>query len=71
MKNFVKAIDLNGRGFLRLKDKFPRIRNAIIKEVIFVGPQIREITKACLMKCLSETEIKAWKAFKAVTTSFL
>jgi hypothetical protein len=45
MKNFVKAIDHNGQGFLYLQRKFPRNSDAKIKEGIFIGPQIRELMK--------------------------
>jgi hypothetical protein len=45
MKNFVKATDKNGAGFMHLKHKFPRLGYAKIKEGIFVGHQIRELIK--------------------------
>jgi hypothetical protein len=45
MKNFVKAMDKNGDGFLFLKLKFPKLSDAKIKEGIFVGPQIRTLLK--------------------------
>jgi hypothetical protein len=35
--------DKNGAGFMYLKHKFTRLRDAKIKEELFVGPQIREI----------------------------
>jgi hypothetical protein len=44
MKNF-EAMDKNGTGFTYLKRKYPRLRDAKIKEGIFVGPQIRELMK--------------------------
>lgn len=43
MKYFVKAKD--GEGFKYLKQIFPKISNAKIKEGIFVGPQIRKLQK--------------------------
>jgi hypothetical protein len=45
IKHFIKAMDKNGSGFLYLKEKFPKIRDAKIKEGIFVGPQIRQKMK--------------------------
>jgi hypothetical protein len=45
MKNFVKAMDKNSAGFMYLKHKFLRIRDANIKEGIFVGPQVRDLIK--------------------------
>jgi hypothetical protein len=32
MKNFVKAMDKNGAGFMYLKHKFPRLSDDKIKE---------------------------------------
>lgn len=43
MKNYVKAMNRNGESFRYLVQTFPRIHDAEIKEVIFVGPQINEI----------------------------
>lgn len=72
MKNFVKAMDRNGRGFLYLKQKFPRISEAKIKEGIFVGPQIRKImTDELFDNVLNEAELRAWSAFKSVVANFL
>jgi hypothetical protein len=45
IKNFVKAMDHDGQGFLYLQRKFARISDAKIKEGIFIGPQIRELMK--------------------------
>jgi len=41
MKNFVKAMNKEGAGFCYLRQMFPRISDAKVKEGIFVGPQIR------------------------------
>ena len=45
MKNFVKALDKDGKAFQYLCTKFPKISDAKIKEGIFVGPQIREVLR--------------------------
>ena len=37
-KNFVKALKPDGEGFGYLKQLFPKITDAEIKEGIFVGP---------------------------------
>ena len=42
-KNFVKAINKGGAGFQYLKEKFPGVSDAKIKEGVFVGPQIRQL----------------------------
>ncbi|MGR0202203.1 hypothetical protein, partial [Klebsiella pneumoniae] len=67
MKNFVKALDKSGPGFLYLKAAFPRISDAKIKEGIFVGPQIRELMKhQDFEECLNGAEKSAWISFKNV-----
>ena len=38
-------MDRTGEGFAYLKNKFPRVSDAKIKEGIFVGPQIRELMR--------------------------
>jgi hypothetical protein len=43
IKNFDKARDKNTAGFMYLKNKFPKIRDAKIKKGVFGGPQIREL----------------------------
>ena len=43
IKNFVKAMDQNTAGFTYLKNMFPRISDAKIKEGKFVESQIREL----------------------------
>jgi len=43
MKNFVKAMDRTGSAFKYLAEKFPQLREAKIKEGVFMGPQIRRL----------------------------
>ena len=43
MKHFVKGMDKIGRGFEYLRNTFPNVGDAKIKESIFVGLQIREL----------------------------
>jgi len=38
MKKFVKGMDKTGRGFQYVKNKFPKVNDAKIKEGIFIGP---------------------------------
>jgi hypothetical protein len=47
-------MDKNGSGFLYLKEKFPKISDAKIKEGIFVGPQIRQIMKSIIKENLEK-----------------
>ena len=73
MKNFVRAMDLNGRGFLYLKEKFGNtFSEAKIKAGVFVGPQIREVMKdETFPTTQNPKELAAWRSFKAVTDNFL
>ena len=72
MKNFVKAINKNGTAFHYLRQKFPRLSEAKIKEGIFVGPQIRNLLKDEHFDTILEgKEKKAWDNFRLVTKNFL
>jgi len=42
-KDFVKGMDKTGCGFEYVRNKFPNVSDAKIKEGIFIGPQIREL----------------------------
>jgi len=44
-ENFSKALDQNFSGFHYLKEKFPRVSDSKVKEVIFVGPRIRALNR--------------------------
>jgi hypothetical protein len=71
IKSFVKAMDQNSAGFMHLKTKFPRISDAKIKEVVFVGPQIRDLIQHVKFEDqLREVEKATRKSFKNVTTNF-
>jgi len=39
MKNFVKGMDKTGRGLEYVRDKFPKVSDAKIRGVYFVGPR--------------------------------
>jgi hypothetical protein len=41
IKIFVKVIDKESEGFAYLRQKFPKIHEAKLKEGIFLGPQIK------------------------------
>lgn len=72
MKNFVKAMNKEGDGFLYLKSVFPKLSDAKLKEGIFVGPQIRQLMKDTNFdKKLNDKEFNAWVSLKAVITGFL
>jgi hypothetical protein len=42
-KKSVKGMDKIGRGFQYVRNKFPNVSDAKIKEGIFIGPKIREL----------------------------
>jgi len=39
----VKGMNNTGRGFEYVRNRFPNVSDAKIKEGIFIGPQIREL----------------------------
>lgn len=72
MKNFVKSLDKKGAGFLYLRQVFPKISDAKLKEGVFVGPQVRKLFKDTAFESnLNKTELAAWIAFKNLDKGFL
>ena len=72
MKNFVKAMDREGREFTFLQHKFSRIGLENLKAGIFDGPQIRKLMKDSMFDdALSAAELSAWCSLKSVIKSFL
>ena len=72
MKNFVKALQKNGKAVIFLKKKFPRVSEAKILAGIFDGPQIRELMKdPNFDKSLTPKEKRAWTALKSIIQNFL
>lgn len=72
MKNLVKAMDKNGAAFQYLRQKFPRLSEAKIKEGIFVGPQIRNLFKDENFDLVLEGKEKtAWNDFRLLANNFL
>jgi hypothetical protein len=72
MKNFVKAMNKHGKHFEYLREKFPKLSDAKLKEGIFIGLQIRGIIDDDVFEHLSpETEKSAWLTFEAVCLNFL
>jgi len=72
MKNFVKGVDKIGSGFEYLRNKFPDVSDAKIKEGMFIGPQIRELMQNKQFdEDLNETERNSWSSFKRICKDFL
>jgi len=59
-------MDQNSAGFMYLKNKFPRISDAKIKEGIFVWPQIRAFIQDIKYEDqLHDVEKAPWKSLKS------
>ena len=71
MKNFVKAVNKQGKGFEHLREKFPKLGDAKLKEGIFIEPQVREIINDLFVHMLTENEKSAWLTFTADCLNFL
>jgi hypothetical protein len=62
----------HGNGFEYLREKFPKLSEAKLKEGVFIEPQICEIINDDLFEhLLTETEKSAWLLFKVVCLHFL
>ncbi|XP_051153375.1 uncharacterized protein LOC127276771 [Leptopilina boulardi] len=72
IKQLVKGLNKEGKCFKYLFEKFPSLSDAKIKEGIFVGPDIRKLTKDTKFKSvMNEVERNTWKGFKDVCNGFL
>jgi len=72
MKNFVKGMDKTGRAFQYVRNEFPNVSDAKIKEGIFIGPQIMEMMQDKQFdEDLNEIERNAWLSFKRICKDFL
>ena len=72
MKNFVKAMDREGRSFTFLEQKFPRVSFEKLKAGNFDGLQIRELMKdSTFDDAMSATELSTWGSLKSVIANFL
>jgi len=71
MKNFVKTMNQEEAAFTYLREKFPRLSEAKLKEGIFIGPQIRDLIKdEYFDRLLQGDEKAAWDNFKFVVKGF-
>jgi len=69
--DFRKVIDKPGRGFEYVRNKFPNVSDAKMKEGIFVGTQIREPMQHIYFdEDVNETERNAWLSFKRIARTF-
>jgi len=68
MKNFVKGMDKTVRGLEYVRNNFPNMSDAKIKESIFIGLLIQDKQ---IDEELNETERNAWLSFKRICNDFL
>lgn len=72
MKQFVKALDKEGKCFNYIISAFPELSLAKIQAGIFDGPQIRRLLKdQNFIKSMKKIESNAWLSFVAVINNFL
>ena len=72
VKQFVKALDCEGEAFQEIRAMFPKSSDAKVNGGIFVGCQITTMFKSrTLEEKMTETERKAWQAFRGVVDGFL
>jgi hypothetical protein len=72
MKNFVKAMNQEEAAFTYLREKFPRLSEAKLRESTFTGPQIRDLIKdEYFYKLLQGEEKATWDSFKFMVKGFL
>ena len=71
-KQFVKALDFQSEAFLFIKQMFPELSEAKVKEGIFIGPQVRKLLHSEeFSNLLSGVQLAAWQSFKLVVENFL
>jgi hypothetical protein len=64
MKNFVKAMNKHGKRFEYLRNKFPKLNDAKLKEGIYIGSQIRGIINDDIFVHLLTGTVKSgWLTF--------
>jgi hypothetical protein len=64
-------VDQTGAGFMYLKNKFSGIRDAKIKEWVFVGPKINELIQDAKFKNqLTDVHKGSLEIIQNVTTNF-
>ena len=72
IKIFVKGINKEGQALRHLRNKFPKISDAKVKENIFIGPEIRQFMKdPAFDEDLKGQEKETWEALKRVICGYL
>ncbi|KAJ8665900.1 hypothetical protein QAD02_007562 [Eretmocerus hayati] len=72
VEHFIKAMNKTGAGVLFLREKFPRLSEAKLKEGVSIGPDIRILMfDSGFDAVLNEVELKSWKSVKNVINNYL
>ena len=72
IKQFVKALTLDGNVHTYLREKFVKLSDMKIKAGIFDGPQIRDLIKDDkFWEVMNPHEKYAWRAVKSIVVDFL
>ena len=72
MKQFVKALNKEFASFKYIQETFPYMSAEKVKEGVFVGTQIRKLTKNVqFLFTMTDVKKKAWLSFAEVVLKFL
>ena len=71
MKQFVKALNKENACFKYIREKLPNLNAENVKEDVFVGPQIRKLTKDLQFLSTMTNVEKTWLSFAEVVSKFL
>ena len=71
-KQYVKSLKPTSRAFRYIRQMFPSISEAKVKEGILVGPQIRRMLASVELEGqMSDLKRNAWQAFRMIVEGFL
>ena len=72
MKQYVQVLKKHGDCFKYICRKFPGLSIEKLKQIIFDGPQIRQlINDSEFVKSMTELEFSAWNSFVLIVKNFL
>ena len=71
MKQFVKALNKENACFKYIREKLPNSNAENVKEDVFVGPQIKKLTKDLQFLSTMTNVEKTWLSFAEVVSKFL
>ena len=72
LKDFVKGLDRDSAGYKYLRERFPEISKAKLKESILIGSEIRELMKdGEFLSRLASVELEVWNSLVKAVHKFL